>query len=139
MLARREVSEAQVRQRLARRGYDERGVEEAVNRLREERAIDDRRVAGAIARTETNVRGRGRSRVRRQIEAAGIAPALAAQAIDEVFAEIDGEALLTAALDRRLRGRTTIADDREYQRLFRYLLTQGFDADRIAAALRARR
>jgi regulatory protein len=139
LLARRELSEAQIRHRLARRGHQPEDVDIAVARLRAERALDDRRVAVAIARTETRVRGRGRLRVKRQIEAAGISGTLAQEAMDEVFADLDPDALLTTALERRLRGRTTIADDREFQRLFRYLAAQGFDSDRILAVLRSRR
>jgi SOS response regulatory protein OraA/RecX len=93
-------------------------------------------VAGAIARTETSLRKRGRLRVKRRIEAAGIAPAIAQRAIDETFQEIDPDALIAAALERRLRGRTRIEDDREFQRLYRYLSTQGFESDRIVALLR---
>ena len=139
LLARRELSEAQVRQRLARRGHAPEAIDEAVARLLEERALDDRRVASAIANTETRVRGRGRLRVKRQIEAAGISTSLAQAAVEAAFSDIDSDALLEAALERRLRGRTAIADDREFQRLFRYLLTQGFDSDRVLAALRSRR
>jgi regulatory protein len=139
LLARRELSEAQIRQRLARRGYATEDIDTAVTRLRDERALDDRRVASAIAHTETRVRGRGRLRVRRQIEAAGISAALAQDAVDAVFADIDPDALLAAALDRRLRGRATIEDDREFQRLFRYLSGQGFEHDRIRALLRHHR
>jgi regulatory protein len=139
LLARRELSEAQIRQRLARRGHLPDDIDTAVARLREERALDDRRVAMAIARTETRVRGRGRLRVKRQIEAAGISGTLAQEAVDEVFADLDPDALLTAALERRLRGRAQIADDREFQRLFRYLAAQGFESDRIVAVLRSRR
>ncbi len=85
MLGRRELSEAQIRQRLARRGHDPEAIDAAVARLLEERAIDDARVAGAIARTETGIRKRGRLRVRRKIESAGISPATARRAVDEVF------------------------------------------------------
>ena len=139
LLARRELSERQVRQRLTRRGYDASDVDAAVTRLRQERALDDRRVAEANARTETRVRGRGRLRVRRQIEAAGIAPDLAEQAVEMVFADVDGDALLAAALERRLRGRNRIADEREFQRLYRYLVAQGFESDKIIGLLRSRR
>ena len=138
-LARRELSEAQVRQRLARRGYPTDEVDAAIARLLEERALDDRRVASAIAHTETRVRGRGRLRVKRQIEAAGISPSLAQDAVEQVFGEIDSDALLAAALERRLRGRDSITDEREFQRLYRYLVTQGFDSDRVVALLRSRR
>jgi regulatory protein len=139
MLARRELSELQVRQRLARKGYDRDDIEEAVARLREERAIDDARVAEAIARTETTVRRRGKLRVRMQIQRAGIANATAKRAVDGVFDTIDDEALLQASLEKRLRGRDTIADDREFHRLYRYLIGQGFEPDRVMKALSKRR
>jgi regulatory protein len=139
LLARRELSEAQVRQRLTRRQHAPEAIDDAIARLKASRSLDDERTAAAIARTELTVRRRGRQRARRQIEAAGIAASVAQRAVDAAFAEVDDDALLGAALDRRLRGRTTIADDRERQRLFRYLLGQGFDSDKIIAALRRRR
>ena len=139
MLGRRELSETQVRQRLARKEYPEDEIEAAVGRLREERAINDQRVAEAIVRTETGIRKRGKVRVRLQLERAGIAKETARQAIADVFEAIDGDALLESSLRKRLRGRDTIADDREFQRLFRYLVAQGFESDRVMQALRARR
>ncbi|MCC7418140.1 MAG: RecX family transcriptional regulator [Acidobacteria bacterium] len=131
MLARRELSEAQVRQRLARRGHEAGEIEAAVERLRAERAIDDRRVAEAIARLETATHGRGRLRVRLRIEQAGVDRALARQATDAAFAALDDEALLEAALQKRLRGRTRVTDEGELHRLHRFLLAQGFEADRV--------
>jgi len=139
MLARRELSELQVRQRLARKGHGAEAIDEAIARLREERAIDDARVAEAIARTETSRRRRGKRRVRMQIQRAGISNATAKRAVDEVFDAIDDDALLEASLAKRLRGRETIADDREFHRLYRYLIGQGFEADRVMRALTARR
>jgi regulatory protein len=139
MLARRELSEAQVRQRLARKAHTPDDIDAAIARLRDERAIDDARVAEAIARTETSIRRRGKLRVRMQIERAGIAKAIARKAVDEVFGGIDDEAQIEAALRRRLRGRATIADDREFQRLYRFLVGQGFESDRALATLRKRK
>jgi len=139
MLARRELSEAQVRQRLARRGYDASAIDAAVVRLRGEHAIDDARAAEAIARTETSLHGRGKVRVRARLEQAGIAAATARRATEQAFATIDEDAQIEAVLRKRLRGRERIADNRELQRLYRYLAGQGFDADRIMKALSARR
>ena len=136
MLGRRELSEQQVRQRLARREYPQDEIDDAVARLREERAIDDRRVAEAIARTETGIRKRGKIRVRMQIERTGIARETAKAAIDEAFESIDDDALIEASLRKRLRGRDAIADDREFQRLFRYLIGQGFESERVMKALK---
>jgi SOS response regulatory protein OraA/RecX len=76
--------------------------------------------------------------VLRQIEAAGIAPAIARRAVDETFATIDGDALMNEALGRRLRGKTRIDDDKAFNRLYRYLVTQGFEPDRVLALLRSK-
>ena len=138
MLARRELSQAQIRQRLLRRHPAEL-VDEAIARLREERAIDDTRVAEAIARTQTAVRGRGRQRVRIEIERSGIDKATARRAVDDVFDGLDDDALLAAALSRRLRPGGQIADERQFRRLYRYLVAEGFDPDRVVAALRRRK
>jgi regulatory protein len=139
MLGRRELSEKQIRERLKRKEHSEDDIEAAVARLREERAIDDARVAGAIARTETSIRRRGKLRVQMQIQRAGIDKATAKHAVDEVFDAIDDDALIEASLKKRLRGRETIADDREFQRLYRFLAAQGFESDKIVKVLRAHR
>jgi regulatory protein len=135
MLARRELSEAQIRQRLARKQHASEDVDAAIARLRDERALDDVRVAEAIARTETSIRRRGKLRVRMQIARAGISNAIARRAIDDVFGALDDDALLEASLNKRLRGRTALADDRERQRLYRYLIAQGFESDRVLRRL----
>jgi len=139
MLARRELSEAQVRQRLLRRGHDPHAADAAVPRLKDARAIDDARVAEAIARTQACVKRRGRLRVKRHIEHAGIAAATAKRAVEDVFGQIDDAALVEAALARRLGPGTAIRDDREFQRLYRYLVGQGFEPDRVLNLLTARR
>jgi regulatory protein len=139
LLGRRELSEAQIRQRLTRRKHDADAVDAAIERLREERSVDDVRVAEAIARSQTSLRKRGKLRVRLQIERAGIAAATARRVVDEVFADLDGDALLDAALAKRLRLGDDIADDRAFNRLYRYLVGQGFEPDRVMALLRTRR
>ena len=138
LLARRELSHAQVRQRLSRRHPAEL-VDDAVARLTEEGALNDERVAEAIARTQISVRGRGRLRVRMEIERAGIDKAIARRTVDEVFEGLDDDALLEAALARRLRGGGGIGSDREFARLYRYLVAEGFDADRVLASLKRHR
>ena len=139
MLGRRERSEQRIRQRLVSNERAPEDIDEAVARLRGERAINDQRVAEAIARTETGIRKRGKVRVRMQLERAGIAKETAKAAIEEVVGTIDDEALLESSLRKRLRGRETIADDKEFQRLFRYLIGQGFESDRVMKTLKAYR
>jgi regulatory protein len=138
MLARRELSEAQLRARLARRQFDPDDIEDAVARLRRERALDDRRVALACARTETRLRQRGRTRVVRQIEALGIAREVARAAAAEVFAEVDEGALLEQALEKRLRRGVALGDRAAVRRIHRYLIAQGFEPSRVTALMESR-
>ena len=141
MLARRELSEAQVRARLARREFESGAIDTAVARLQAERALDDRRTALACARTEAHVKRHGRLRALRTVEALGIDRGLARAAVAEVFGEIDEDALIAQALDRKLRppSRQAGAEDAAVaRRLYRYLLAQGFDAGRVLAAIRSR-
>jgi regulatory protein len=136
MLGGRELSERQVRQRLARRGYDDEAIDTAVARLKNERSLDDERAARAMAHVEISLRKRGRLRVKRRLEAAGIAPDVAQRATQDILQTVDADALIDAALQKRLRGREQIAGDREFQRLYRYLIGQGFESDRVLALLR---
>jgi regulatory protein len=139
LLAQRELSEARIRERLARRGHAPDTIDEAVARLRAERAIDDARVAATIARNESSGRRRGKLRVRMDIERAGIAGETADRAVADAFETIDDDTLLEACIDKRLHGRRLIADDRELQRLYRYLAGQGFESEQILRALAARK
>jgi regulatory protein len=137
MLARRELTEAQLRARLERRQFEPDVIDTAVARLRTEGALDDRRTALACARTEAHVKRRGRLRVLRQLDAIGVARAVARAAVAEVFADVDEESLLARSLERRLRPGTSL-DRPTLRRVRQYLLTQGFEASQVAAALRSR-
>ena len=139
MLARRELSEFQIRQRLRRKAFSDDAVDEAIARLKAERTLDDVRVAGAIARTETGIRKRGPLRVRQKLAAAGITGAAADAAIEEATSQVDVDAMLDAALARRLRDGETLDDDRVRARLYRQLTSQGFEQDRVLRLLRSRR
>jgi regulatory protein len=136
LLARRELSEAQVRIRLARREFDRDAIDSAVGRLQEERALDDRRTALACARTEAHVKRHGRLRALRTVESLGIDRDLARAAVAEVFGDLDEDALIARALDRRLQVATV--DAAGARRLHRYLLAQGFDPGRVHAAIGSR-
>jgi len=138
MLAGRELSEAQVRQRLVRRQHDADDIDRAIERLKAGGYIDDARTAAVIARHETSVRRRGKLRVSGRLRAAGISRAVADRAVQQLFQDVDADALLDSALEKRMRGRTRIDDDKEFQRLYRYLVGQGFEPDRVLARLRAK-
>jgi regulatory protein len=137
MLARRELTERQVRERLAKRDHPADAIDAAVARLRESGFLDDRRVARSAARVEAQQRSRGRYRVQRKLESLGLSPEVVSAALDEVFGELDERALLDKVLTRRLRG-GSIVDAAHLRRLHQQLLRQGFSSAAIVAALRAR-
>lgn len=136
MLARRELSATAIRTRLEARGFAAADIEAAMARLIASGAIDDRRVARAYVRTAVNVKGRGRLRVLRELHQIGIAKDVAADAIGEVFGELDERALIARALQRKLRGRAAIPDRNQRARLYQYLVRQGFSPAGVIAALR---
>jgi regulatory protein len=137
LLSARELSESQLRTRLKRRQIDDEDIEAAVSRLKADGTLDDRRVAGAIARMESGIKHRGRARVIQKVRQAGIDSETANQAVDAAFEEIDEEVLLERAMERRLRGTDrTELDDKGRARLVRGLAAQGFSLDAILKKLR---
>ena len=136
-LTARELSEAQVRDRLAQRGYTVTAITTAVERLLADRTIDDRRAAAAVARTEARVRRHGPHRVMGKLVAMQIDRDLAKEVVRELFGDEDEQALIDKALDRRLRGKKEpLTDPKERQKLIAYLVRQGFSASAASAAIR---
>lgn len=139
LVAGRDLSTAQLRTRLLRRGYQDDTVEDVLQRLTADRALDDRRVAEGAARRELAGRLRGRSRALQRLHTLGIDRATADDALRAVLAEHDEGALLDQAIARRLRGRTVTTLSRpEAMRLAAALARQGFAPGAVLARLRAR-
>ena len=136
LLGRRELSVKELRDRLIDREHPGEEVDCAIEHLLETKALDDARVARAYARTASNVKGRGRVRVMRELSAMGIAKDTASEAVAEVFADVDERALIAKALQKKMRGRPRIADAAEHARLYQYLMRQGYTPAGISAALR---
>jgi regulatory protein len=137
LLSARELSESQLRTRLKRRQIDDDDIDAAVSRLKADGTLNDRRVAGAIARLESGIKHRGRARVIQKVRQAGIDSETASQAVDAAFEEVDEDVLLERAMERRLRGKDrTELDDKARARLIRGLAGQGFGLDAIFKKLR---
>jgi regulatory protein len=139
-LAVRELTEHQVRDRLARRGFSERAISPAIDRLTAQHALDDARTAHASARTDLQVHGWGPARIMRRLQRLGIDPELAGDVLREVLADIDQQGLLERALAKRLRvTRETLGSaPAQFRRLHAYLVRQGFPSSAVITLLRAR-
>ena len=135
LLARRELSAADIRTRLLQREYTPEEVDAAIARLQESRALDDRRVARAYARTALSIKGRGILRVSRELQAMGIARDVITEAVTEVFGDLNERALIDKAIQKKLRGKpANTMQDRA--RLYQFLMRQGFSPAAVTAALR---
>src|SRR4051794_2559818 len=98
MLARRELSAAQLRARLLEREHSTDDVETAIERLKETGALDETRLARAYAETALKVKGRGRLRIQRELNDMGIPREVAAGALAETFGQVDERGLITKAI-----------------------------------------
>ncbi len=126
---------AELRSRLVARGYPPDDTDRALETLVAERLADDRRAALAHIRTGSRIKGRGRHRLRRELEARGVDPDLVSDLLAG-HSETDELAAATQVLARkRPAGRLSMADRR---RLFQHLLRRGFSADLIARVLSLR-
>ncbi|HVL65866.1 MAG TPA: regulatory protein RecX [Vicinamibacterales bacterium] len=136
LLARRELSASDLRARLLDREHPPEAVDTAIARLKEIGALDDARVARAYARTASKIKGRGRLRVTRELQAMGISREVIAAAVAEVFGELDERALIERAIQKKLRGGRRPSTLQERARLYQFLMRQGFTPAAVSAALR---
>ncbi len=136
LLAGRDLTTSQLRERLLRRGLPADEIDLTLDRLTRGGLLDDARTAVAHARRAVLVKLRGRHRARRELEALGIDPPVAERALATVFDEVDEAAVLERAIARRVRG--PVCTRTELRRLHEALVRQGFARDEVAAALLAR-
>jgi regulatory protein len=139
LLGRRELSVAQLRERLLDREHDREDVDRAIELLIENKALDDARVAAAYVRTALKIKGRGRLRIQRELQMMGIDKEVAGQALADAFGEVDERSLIAAALQKKLRGKQKIATPAEYASVFQFLMRQGFSPATVTAVLRRHR
>jgi regulatory protein len=136
LLGRRELTASQLRERLLRKGFPDTSVIAAIDRLTERGLIDDARAAGARARHGVVVHRRGRARVLREVKSLGVPDETARRAVAAAFDEVDEDRMVAEALQRKLKGAAIPKDARDRQRLYGWLLRQGFDAHRIQRVLK---
>src|SRR4029078_5877573 len=72
LLARRELSQKQLRDRLIDREHDRAEIALAIEHLVDPGSLDDSRVARAYVQTALKVKGRGRLRIQRELQEMGI-------------------------------------------------------------------
>lgn len=132
LLGRRDYTAAELRQRLIDKEHDPADVDAEIASLIEDRTINDRRVAASHIRVASQLKGRGRMRIRQELAARGIDRHLADELLLELPAEDEAAAITKFLARKRYPEKPT---NEERQKAFQQLLRKGFTGDSISKAL----
>jgi regulatory protein len=125
-LARRDQSVAELRRALLERGHEEPEVENALERLRRERYLDDAGFAERFARSRMTHQGLGRLRVRQGLRQRGVDRSTTEAGITAALGEVDERELLDGLARRYWRQHARVEPSRRLPRLWAFLLRRGF-------------
>lgn len=138
-------SETELRRKLRAKRFEKDAIDAVIERLRQEKWLDDERFAGAFVRTRAN-RCVGRIRIRRELQSVGVSEEDARRAIAENVdpeRELEGLTALCARRARvlvRRRGAAYLQTEEAQMKLTSYLVGQGYDfalVREVVAALSA--
>lgn len=132
LLAAREHSRLELRRKLQQRGHPEDAIEQALDRLEAEGALDEARLVEEYI-DERAAKGFGPLRIRAELREKGLTDALIDPALDQV--KEDWSAYMAEVYDRRF-GSAPPPDHDEYARRGRFLEQRGFPVEMIRRFLR---
>lgn len=123
LLAKREYSQAELRQKLRQKAYPEEDIESALARAVENGWQSDERFCAVFIRYRAQ-QGYGPRRLKQELRQKGIADWLLTQALDN--AEIDWFALAEKMFEKKC---PAVWDYKAKQKMWRYLVSRGFYQD----------
>ncbi|MBS0388785.1 MAG: regulatory protein RecX [Proteobacteria bacterium] len=129
-LARRDYASGELAAKLRERGYESEVVRALIADLAARRLLDDARYAGHFVAYH-RARGQGPLRIRRELEAFGVAAAT----IDDALATVPDWAAVARDVRRRRFGAPAPSAWAEKGRQARFLQYRGFSNDHIRSAL----
>lgn len=138
LLARRDHSAFELKQKLRVKGHDEAAIDEVIRVLQSKDYLNEKRYAESMLRHHA-MRGQGPQKIRYLLNQ----NQLSASLITEVFAECEADWFVLAAQAREKRfGLKALPQDRaqrykEQSRQMRFLMSRGFDQDQIQFAMNA--
>ena len=137
LLAAKPRSIAELRERLAERCSSESVIETVIARLREYGYLDDEHYALTYASSKVRQQPIGRRRLEQSLVMKKVDRKVAAEALDQVFAETSEQELIDRAIAKRIRLRGRPKTRAEAKSLFDHLLRQGFPFELVADKVRA--
>ena len=128
-LAGRAQTSSEIREKLKRRAARREDVDEVLRRLKDSGYLNDKRFAESFASWKRENQGVGKTRVMRDLMARRVAPALAKQASEAAYREVDEVAMIEKFLERKYRGKdlgTMLAEEKHLASAYRKLRGAGF-------------
>jgi regulatory protein len=139
LLALRARSAAELRQKLIRKGEPALAVEEAIERLKAQRLLDDAEFARQFARLKVVGAGASRRRVASELARKGVDRHVVDAAIDDL-AEREGIDLSSAVhkvAEKKWKSLSRLDGATATRRLYGFLARRGFNPDEIRSAMQA--
>lgn len=132
-LANRDHSEAELRVKLARKGYEDDQIDSAMDRLKRMRYLDDRNFADAWIRNQNRFRPRSSRMLRHELKRKGISD----EVIHASLADVDDEHAAFACAEGYLRRLAGLEWQKFQEKLSGYLARRGFGYDVIKPTVEA--
>lgn len=133
-LARRGLSESEVRSRLIDKGFTAEQVEPEMERLIAAGYLDDRKLADEIIRVEAERKGKGRSAIVAELKRRGVD----AESFGDAIAELDPDDEFDRAQElvrRKLSSLRNVDDETAKRRLYGALARRGFGGDVVRSVI----
>ncbi len=132
LLARCDRSEHEIREKLAKKGFCEEDIEDAVSFCREYGYIDDERFARHFVHDAAEIKKFGKVRIKAELKRRGVAEGI----ILSSLGGIDGEyETLVSEVQRRFAG-ADLTDMKVKNRIFGYFARRGFKTEDILRAMK---
>ena len=138
-LASRAQTVSEMREKLKRRAARPEDVDEVLGRLRQAGYLDEKRFADSSANWRRDNEGLGKTRVVHDLMARRVAPAVAKQAADAAYRDVDEVAMIESYLARKYRGKDLgklLSEEKYLAAAYRRLRTAGFSAGNAIRVLK---
>ena len=129
---------AELRQKLLNDSNDEALVDIVIQRLTSYGYLEDRRYIELFVQSNRNRKLYSRFRIKDELKARGLDSALITEVLEEVYPLEDDSAQLVRALERKLKTLSLPIDAKKIDRLYNYLVRQGFQEEAIRGELSRR-
>jgi regulatory protein len=134
MLARRSLSEGEIRDRLARRGFSDSQAQAAIRRLRELGLADDPGLCGRLARYYRETRGYGPAKIAWTLRARRFPRGIVEEAVRGSCTPEEEAAAASDVLRKKFRGGVPPGREKA-ARAYRFLAGRGFSPGACLSAI----